>query len=135
MLGLPAVGAGVVFANFNKNEKLEPVTFNAWMAILRRTPGSILWLLRPVQNGASSEQMTRIHAEAAALGVHPSRILFADRCEKDMHLARHRHVDVFLDSLVVRVSFVSCFVVIAVPFSSRHSCSVHFAVRRALHRD
>ena len=107
-LGLPAVGAGVVFANFNKNEKLEPLSFSVWMSILRRVRGSVLWLLSPAQSGASDEQVMRLKQEALAHGIHPSRLIFAARCEKDIHLARHRHVDLFLDSLVVCALLCSC---------------------------
>lgn len=34
-----------MFANFNKVDKLDPESFSLWMQILRRVPGSVLWLL------------------------------------------------------------------------------------------
>lgn len=43
--GLPADLSRAVFANFNKLDKLEPESFSLWMRILRRVPGSTLWLL------------------------------------------------------------------------------------------
>ena len=76
-IGLPS--HGFVFANFNKNEKLEPVAFGVWMAVLRRVPGSVLWLLNPVQSIASGTQLQNLLREAAAAGVAPSRIVFAQR--------------------------------------------------------
>ena len=79
LLGLPAVGRGFVFANFNKNEKLEPTMFAVWVAILRRVPSAVLWLLSPSQSAASTAQLARLLLEAAAAGVLPSRIVFAAR--------------------------------------------------------
>ena len=34
-----------MFANFNKIDKLDPESFKLWMHVLRRVPGSVLWLL------------------------------------------------------------------------------------------
>lgn len=45
--GLPADLSRAVFANFNKIDKLDPESFFLWMQILRRVPGSVLWLLEP----------------------------------------------------------------------------------------
>jgi predicted O-linked N-acetylglucosamine transferase (SPINDLY family) len=36
----------VIFANFNQLYKIDPDIFQVWMAILKRVPNSILWLLR-----------------------------------------------------------------------------------------
>src|SRR6185436_668954 len=43
-VGLPATG--FVFCCFNNNFKLTPAFFDIWMRLLRRVPGSVLWLLR-----------------------------------------------------------------------------------------
>lgn len=45
--GLPADLSRAVFANFNKIDKLDPESFFLWMQVLRRVPGSVLWLLEP----------------------------------------------------------------------------------------
>lgn len=45
--GLPEDPSRAVFANFNKIDKLDPESFSLWMQILRRVPGSVLWLLDP----------------------------------------------------------------------------------------
>ncbi|EOD35627.1 hypothetical protein EMIHUDRAFT_227396 [Emiliania huxleyi CCMP1516] len=42
--GLPPLG--VVFCCFSQLYKVDPATFAAWLSILRRVPGSVLWLLR-----------------------------------------------------------------------------------------
>ena len=45
--GLPGDRSRSVFANFNKIDKLDPESFTLWMQVLRRVPGSVLWLLEP----------------------------------------------------------------------------------------
>ena len=90
--GLPA--EGFVFCCFNQAYKIEPVMFGRWMRILERVPGSVLWLL-----GGSPEMAANLRREAQARGVSPDRLVFAGRLPKDQHLARHRHADLFLDSL------------------------------------
>lgn len=89
--GLPA--EGFVFCCFNNNYKIEPTVFGVWMDILRETPGSVLWLFR---NHALAERNLR--SAAAAAGIAPERLVFADKLPKDRHLARHRHADLFLDT-------------------------------------
>jgi hypothetical protein len=51
------------------------------MGILRRVPGSVLWLMTPTQSVASTRQLLQLLREARAAGVHPSRIHFAPRCD------------------------------------------------------
>ncbi len=83
-----------VFCCFNQAFKIEPVMFGRWMRILDRVPGSVLWLL-----GGSPEMVANLRREAEARGVAPERLIFATRLAKDRHLARHRHADLFLDTL------------------------------------
>lgn len=44
----------VVFCNFNKMDKLDSFSFIVWMNVLQRTPGSVLWLLRPIKYKSST---------------------------------------------------------------------------------
>jgi protein O-GlcNAc transferase len=90
--GLPK--QGFVFCSFNNNWKIAPDVFDIWMGLLREVPGSVLWLLR---DNESAERNLR--KEAAARGVEPSRLVFADRAPPSEHLARHRLADLFLDTL------------------------------------
>ena len=90
--GLPE--QAFVFCSFNNSYKIEPIMFAVWMRILTRVPGSVLWLLHH-----SPEASSNLHYEAARHGIDPSRLVFADKQTKDSHLARHRHADVFLDTL------------------------------------
>lgn len=92
--GLPR--DGFVFCCFNQTYKITPKTFDLWMRILQRAPGSVLWLLKPDQ--ATADNLCR---EAQARGVDPRRLAFAPKAPQAEHLARHRHADLFLDTLVV----------------------------------
>eukprot|EP00949_MAST-11_sp_MAST-11-sp1_P001839 g1839.t1 len=97
---LPPASATFVFCNFNKNDKLDPESFSTWMAALRAVPGSVLWLLDGGNRGTKFQINERLLSEAAAAGVHPSRILFAPRRAKFIHLARMTAADLFVDSFI-----------------------------------
>jgi predicted O-linked N-acetylglucosamine transferase (SPINDLY family) len=90
-VGLPA--EGFVFCCFNNNYKIVPAVFDAWMRILQRVPGSVLWLLE--DNALAAANLRR---EAVARGVDPQRLVFAPRAPLPEHLARHRLADLFLDT-------------------------------------
>ena len=96
--GLPA--GALVLANFNKNDKLEPGAFGEWMALLRRFPTAVLWLLEAQASAAFDALVANVRAEAAARGVNPARIIFAPRRSKKEHLARHWLADLFVDTHV-----------------------------------
>jgi predicted O-linked N-acetylglucosamine transferase (SPINDLY family) len=66
--------------------------FDIWMRLLARFDGSVLWLIR--DNAAAADNLRR---EAAARGVEPRRLVFADRLPLEDHLARHRLADLFLE--------------------------------------
>ena len=90
--GLPE--DGFVFCSFNGNYKITPSFFEVWMRLLKKTPGSVLWLL---------ETGTRVNLlrEAEARGVDPERIVFAQGLVHSQHLERMGLADLFLDSLPV----------------------------------
>jgi predicted O-linked N-acetylglucosamine transferase (SPINDLY family) len=89
--GLPETG--FVFCSFNNNYKLTPEMFDVWMSILRRVPGSVLWLLA---DNLWAEDNLRL--EAQARGVEASRLVFAGRVSPENYLARYLIADLFLDS-------------------------------------
>lgn len=89
--GLPQ--NGFVFCCFNNAYKIGPREFDIWMRLLRQTQGSVLWLLR-----SNTQMEANLLREAAARGVDPARLVFADRRPHGEHLARHRHADLFLDT-------------------------------------
>jgi len=90
---------GVVFCNFNKQDKLEPDVFLLWMSVLQRVPKSVLWLLQPSKGPASNLTVENLRKEAEAHGIPGERLVFAGRVEKPHHLARHAAADLFLDTL------------------------------------
>ena len=89
--GLPETG--FVFCSFNNNYKLTPEMFDVWMAILRRVPGSVLWLLADNQWAEDN-----LRLEAQARGIDASRLVFAGRVSPENYLARYLIADLFLDS-------------------------------------
>jgi protein O-GlcNAc transferase len=92
--GLP--GHGFVFCCFNNNYKIVPEIFDIWMRLLKRTPGSVLWLL-----GDNAVAENNLRMETEARGIDPARLVFAPRLPLERHLARHRHADLFLDTLPI----------------------------------
>jgi protein O-GlcNAc transferase len=91
-VGLPE--HGFVFCSFNNHHKINSTMFDIWMRLLLRIDGSVLWLLG--DNGEAEENLRK---EALVRGVDPTRLVFAPRVKLEDHLARHRHADLFLDTL------------------------------------
>ena len=92
--GLPETGA--VFCNFGHFYKVEPTSFDSWMRILRRAPGSVLWM----NHWDTPRAVANLRQEAEARGVDPARLVFSALAEKPMHLARLALADLFLDTFV-----------------------------------
>ena len=92
--GLPETGA--VFCNFGHFYKVEPTSFDSWMRILRRAPGSVLWM----NHWDTPQAVANLRREAEARGVDPARLVFSALAEKPMHLARLGLADLFLDTFV-----------------------------------
>jgi protein O-GlcNAc transferase len=90
--GLPA--QGFVFCAFNNSFKITPAFFAIWMRLLQQVPGSVLWLLE-----SNALARRNLSAAAVATGVDPGRLVFAPILPQGQHLARHRHADLFLDTL------------------------------------
>lgn len=83
-----------VFCCFNGTHKITRFTFERWLSILARVPGSVLWLL------SSTETVeARLKAYAAAHGIAAERLVFADKRRNPDHLARYPLADLFLDCL------------------------------------
>ena len=90
-MGLPE--DATVFCSFNGTQKITPFTFDRWMEILRRTPGSVLWMLE-----TSAAAHARLLARAQAQGIDTARIVLAPKLQNAMHLARYPLADLFLDT-------------------------------------
>lgn len=89
--GLP--DRGFVFCSFNGSYKITPLFFDVWMRLLNAVPGSVLWLL-----SIDPAIQANLQREAAARGVAPERLIFAEGMPLPLHLARHRLADLFLDT-------------------------------------
>ena len=83
-----------VFCCFNNTYKITPQVLDSWARILQQVDNSVLWLL--ADNGPG---VTNLIEQAKLRGIAPERLVFAPRISLDMHLARHRLADVFLDTL------------------------------------
>jgi hypothetical protein len=66
-VGLPE--QGLVFCSFNNNYKFTPQMFDVWMNILKRVPGSVLWLLSDNQ-WAGHDRQRRTLGRPAARDLH-----------------------------------------------------------------
>jgi protein O-GlcNAc transferase len=89
--GLPE--AGLVFCCFNNGYKILPDVFAVWMRLLGARRDSVLWLAP-----GNASAIANLRREAAARGIDPGRLIFAKRVELPLHLARHAHADLFLDT-------------------------------------
>jgi len=87
---------GFVYACFNQVYKIEPAAFHAWMRILARVPGSVLWLY-----AGRSAARAHLAREAAAMGVDPARLVYGETLAKPQHLARLAQADLFLDTFSI----------------------------------
>ena len=92
--GLPS--EGFVLCCFNQSYKISRAEFDIWMRLLARVDGAVLWLLRT--NRWAEENLSRA---AELRGIDPRRLVFAERCGPELHLARHRHADLFVDTFNV----------------------------------
>jgi predicted O-linked N-acetylglucosamine transferase (SPINDLY family) len=90
--GLPE--EGVVLCCFNNSYKLSPGIFDIWMRLLGATPGCVLWLLATNELAEAN-----LRKEAVARGVDPARLVFAAVVPSAVHIERHRHADLSLDTL------------------------------------
>ncbi|HXJ01624.1 MAG TPA: hypothetical protein VNH44_10395, partial [Micropepsaceae bacterium] len=83
-----------VFCCFNGSHKIMPDIFRAWMRILSKVSGSVLWLLE--EHPAAAANLRR---EAQENGVAPERLFFAKRVALEAHLARLKLASLVLDTL------------------------------------
>lgn len=90
-VGLPE--DAFVFCCFNGTHKVSRFTFMRWLEILKRVPGSVLWLL-----DNSVETNAHLGDMAEQNGVDRARLVFAPKIQNAMHLARYPLADLFLDT-------------------------------------
>lgn len=86
----------VVFCAFNNPQKLDDDCLDAWAAILRAVPGSVLWLSNPHGLAVTA---ANLRAAFARRGVTAERLVFARFvADKAVHFLRHRLADLFIDA-------------------------------------
>jgi predicted O-linked N-acetylglucosamine transferase (SPINDLY family) len=83
----------MVYCCFNGAHKINRFTFDRWLMILARVPGSVLWLL-----GSTEEANQRLRDYAVERGIARERIIFAQKVINPAHLARYVLADLFLDT-------------------------------------
>lgn len=82
-----------VYCCFNGAHKITRPTFERWLTILARVPGSVLWLL-----GSSEAAQERLRRHAAERGIDAARLVFAPKVANPLHLARYGLADLSLDT-------------------------------------
>ena len=90
--GLPE--SAFVYCCFNNPYKILPDIFDIWMRLLRSNENSVLWLIEGHPTAAAN-----LRCEAEKRNVSAERLIFAPKIPLPDHLARHRHIDLFLDTL------------------------------------
>ena len=90
-LGLPV--DAVVFACFNRPEKITPAVFDGWLEILLQVPGSVLWI---INDHPLVEQ--RLRGRLAAAGLEPQRLLFSPKMESTAFGQACALADLLLDT-------------------------------------
>ncbi|XP_050090150.1 UDP-N-acetylglucosamine--peptide N-acetylglucosaminyltransferase 110 kDa subunit isoform X1 [Anopheles aquasalis] len=89
--GLP--DDAIVYCNFNQLYKIDPLTLQSWIYILKHVPNSVLWLLRFPAVGEAN-----IQATAQQMGIAAGRIIFSNVAAKEEHVRRGQLADVCLDT-------------------------------------
>eukprot|EP00960_Hanusia_phi_P047575 758470-Hanusia_phi.AAC.5 len=86
----------VVFCNFCRLGRISKELFDTWLRILKRVPGSVLWLYSHPRAAANR---LREYARRQEFPAH--RIVFAPPCSpKLQHMKRLTLADLYLDTLV-----------------------------------
>jgi len=83
-----------VYCCFNNIYKITPQIFHAWCEILTKNKNSVLWLLTSNKSAIENLMLQFINN-----GIDSSRIIFAPKLPLGEHLSRHKHADLFLDTL------------------------------------
>ena len=85
---------GAILGSLNQSFKLEPIMFDAWIDILQKHEDTYLWLLD------EGEDMKRNILSYIDKRIDQKRIIFAERVDRERHLARIRNIDIALDTRV-----------------------------------
>ena len=89
--GLPE--EAFVLACFNQTQKITQECFDIWLEILKTCDDTVLWLIKSRDLAEKN-----LRSYAAGKGIDPGRLYFANRIAVEDHLARHRHIDLCIDT-------------------------------------
>ena len=82
-----------IFCCFNSNQKIFKTAFNLWVEILKKTPGSVLWLL-----SKNNKFEKNLKEEFEKNKLNSERIIFSESISVKEHLVRIKFADLFLDT-------------------------------------
>lgn len=99
--GLPDEGA--IFCGFHSFYKIDPEIFATWMRILKRVPGSVLWMM-----GTDVLALDNLRRECAAHEIDPSRLVFAPIESRERYRARFKLADLYLDTRTFTAMTTAC---------------------------
>ena len=83
----------LVLAALHMPRKLDPLTFDKWLDILRKLPHAQLWLLEETPQQAENLRRYAINRDVAV-----KQLVFASLTNHTQHLQRYALADVFLDT-------------------------------------
>ncbi|MEE4355510.1 MAG: tetratricopeptide repeat protein, partial [Desulfococcaceae bacterium] len=93
-----------IFCSLNNAYKIEPVMFDVWMRVLHQIPDSVLWLQK-----FGSETCRNLKKEAEKRGVHPDRLIFAEKLRsKADYLGRLALAELGLDTRIYNGHATTC---------------------------
>ena len=90
-LGLPL--DAVIYACFNRPEKITPALFGSWLEILRQVPLSLLWIIND-----QPRVEHRLRARLTAAGLEPQRLVFSPKVESAVFGQACTLADLLLDT-------------------------------------
>ena len=85
---------GMILGSLNQSFKLDPVMFDTWVDILQKNKATYLWLLD------EGEDMKKNILSYIDSRIDKERIIFAERVDRETHLARIRNIDIALDTRI-----------------------------------
>jgi predicted O-linked N-acetylglucosamine transferase (SPINDLY family) len=83
-----------VLCCFNTPDRISGEMMDAWLRVMRRVDDAVLWL-----RSTNAAATTHLRERAKAMNVDPSRLIFAAHAPtRELHIARHRLADIYLDT-------------------------------------
>ena len=82
-----------VYSSFNRLFKVDIETMNSWIKILKKVPGSVIWLY-----GDNPFGQKNIKKYAKSKGISPNRFIFSESLPNPVHLKRLQLSDLSLDT-------------------------------------